>query len=267
MKSLIKVNENDVRWVEGMTLSELQTRYKPKADITVYNGFPVTDDIEVQPGDTVSFIRRGEKPGPEEMKRLLVARHSPQIYEKVNQRTIGIAGVGGLGSSLAIALARLSVGTLVLADFDIVEPSNLNRQQYLISQIGSLKVNALKDNLGAINPYLKIEIHAVKIDGSNIKEVFGDCDVIAECFDNPESKSELVEFVLKHLTAPIVAVSGIAGYQDVEKLLCRKLFDRLYVIGDGVTAAAPGMGLMAPKVGVAAHLQANKILELLLEMG
>jgi sulfur carrier protein ThiS adenylyltransferase len=263
---MIKVNEKDIPLQDGMTLHKLKQQIKPEADITVYNGFPVNDDIEIKAGDRICFIRKGEIPEKEEMKQLIVSRHSPEVYEKVFNKCIGVAGAGGLGSSLAVALARLSVGKLIIADFDVVEPSNLNRQQFFIDQIGILKVDALKENLERINPFLEVVAVREKLDKQNIPEIFSECDVIAECFDNPEFKSIIVETVLRTLKKPIVAVSGIAGYNHAEKLVCRKIMKNLYMIGDGITAAAPGMGLMAPKVGIAAHLQANKILEILLEL-
>jgi sulfur carrier protein ThiS adenylyltransferase len=261
---MIRVNEKEFPWTEGMTLAALRTAHKPDADITVYNGFPVADDRSVQDGDTVCFIRRGEMPSETEMQQLLVSRHSPKIFDAVKDRTVGIAGVGGLGSALAIALARLSVGKLIIADFDVVEPSNLNRQQYFCDQIGMLKVDAMQANLARINPYLEVETIADRIDADNIARYFGAADVLAECFDNPESKSIFVETVLTTLRKPVVAVSGIAGYHDAEKLVCREPMKNFYLIGDGVSAAQPGAGLMAPKVGIAAHLQASKILDLLL---
>ena len=266
MIATIKVNEKEIAWEEDVRIHELRSRYKPNADITVYNGFPVTDNVEIHPGDQVCFIRRGEVPSKDEMKRLITARHSPKVYDKICQRTVGIAGAGGLGSSLAIALTRLSIGNLTIADFDIVEPTNLNRQQYFTDQIGLYKVEALRDNLSRINPYVNVTIFNERVDRNNIGRIFRDCDIVAECFDNPESKSELVEIALRELRKPIVAVSGIAGYHDADKLICRNIRKQLYVIGDRISAAEPGNGLMAPKVGIAAHLQASKILELLMEL-
>ncbi len=263
---VIKVNEKDLPFENGVTLFQLKDKYKPDADIVVYNGFPVVEDVSLKDGDQICFIRRGEIPDAEEMKQLIISRHSPAVHKKIENKCIGIAGAGGLGSSLAIALARLSVGRLVIADFDVVEPSNLNRQQYFIDQIGMHKVNALKDNLAKINPLLDVQIVNRKLDESNIGDTFRECDVIAECFDNPESKSIIVEFVLSKFDIPVVAVSGIAGFENAHELKCRNLMKNLYVIGDGITAAAPGMGLMAPKVGIAAHMQASKILELLLKI-
>ena len=262
----IKVNERDIHWEKGVKINDLKARYKPGADIIVYNGFPVSENVEIHPGDYISFIQRGEIPDSEEMKRLIIARHSPEVYDKICNKTVGIAGAGGLGSSLGIALARLSIGNLIIADFDVVEPSNLNRQQYFMDQIGMYKVDALRDNLKRVNPYLEISIFNKRIDRHNICTIFKDCDVIAECFDNPESKSEMVETVVRLLKKPIVAVSGIAGYRDANKLICRSMGNQFYLIGDGITAAKPGIGLMAPKVGIAAHIQANKILELLLDL-
>lgn len=262
----IKVNEKELPWEPGLSLLAARQRWKADADITVYNGFPVNDDRELQPGDQICFIRRGEIPPAEEMRRLIVARHTPFVYEKISVKTVGIAGLGGLGSALAIAMARLSVGALVIVDFDVVEPSNLNRQQYFVDQIGLPKVEAMRVNLAKINPYLTVIGHHEKITRDNARRLFSACDAIAECFDNPEAKSELVETVLRELKNPIVAVSGIAGYSDADKLVCRERFHNFYVVGDGVTAAQPGAGLMAPKVGIAAHIQANKILELLLDL-
>ncbi len=252
-------------WKPGLNLAALRARFKPEADITVYNGFPVSGDVDVEPGDRIYLIRRGEIPDADEMRRVMIARHSPDVYDAVHARTVGIAGAGGLGSAVAIALARLFVGRLIIADFDVVEPSNLNRQQYFVNQVGMPKVEALRSNLEKINPYIRIDTVEERVNGHNIARIFKDCDVLAECFDDPEAKSELVEVALSRLTAPIVAVSGIAGYSDIGKVVCRQPMNRLYVIGDGESAACAGHGLMAPKVGVAAHLQANKILELLLE--
>ena len=114
-----------------------------------------------------------------------------------------MAGAGGLGSSLAIALARLSIGKLIIADFDVVEPSNLNRQQYFIDQLGLYKVEALKENLARINPYLEVSISHERVGRNNISTLFKNCDVLAECFDNPVAKSELVEITLRELSIPM----------------------------------------------------------------
>ena len=262
----ITVNGRPESFEDGTTLSKVRQTCKTDADITVYNGFPVKEDLVVVDGDRVALIKRGEIPSFEEMKFLIQSRNSPEIYDQIGGRTVAIAGAGGLGSAVAVALARLFVKKLIIVDFDVVEPSNLNRQQFFFDQLGMAKVAALKENLKRVNPYLEVEIHNTFVDANNIESLFAEADVIAECFDTPSSKKVLTETVLTKMKCPIVAVSGIAGHLDVEKMICRRVSDRFILIGDGITGARPDMGLMAPKVGVAAHLQASKIMEFLLEL-
>ena len=139
----ILVNEISMEIAEGTTLFQVRKRCNPGADILIFNGFPVQEDRPLAEGDRVVLIRRGEQPSPEEMEALLVSRHTPGVHQRVREASVGIAGVGGLGSAVAIALARVGIGQLLIADFDVVEPSNLNRQQYFIDQIGLPKVEAL----------------------------------------------------------------------------------------------------------------------------
>ena len=84
----------------------------------------------------------------------MASRHTPGVHALLKQACVGIAGVGGLGSAVAVSLARIGVGKLIIADFDVVEPSNLNRQQYFVDQLGYFKVDALTENLRRINPYV-----------------------------------------------------------------------------------------------------------------
>ena len=128
------------------------------------------------------LIRRGELPGPEELEALLVARHGPGVHEKVKRARVAVAGCGGLGSTLAIALARTGVGALVLVDFDVVEPSNLNRQQFFVDQLGQPKVEALASTLARINPYVELERHRLRLRADDVPGLFGTADVVAECF-------------------------------------------------------------------------------------
>jgi sulfur carrier protein ThiS adenylyltransferase len=178
---------------------------------------------------------------------------------------VGIAGLGGLGSAVAIALTRIGVGRLVLADFDVVEPSNLNRQHYFIDQIGQLKTEALAQNLTRINPYVRIETHTVRIVADNAPKIFDDVDVLVEAFDNPQAKTALIEgFTAAFPGKPVVMASGLAGHGPGHLIQVTKLGPQIYVVGDLESAAQPGRGLMAPRVGVAAHIQANTVLRLLL---
>jgi sulfur carrier protein ThiS adenylyltransferase len=103
------------------------------------------------------------------------------MKEKLGRAVVGIAGLGGLGSNVAVALARTNVGKLIIADFDKVEESNLNRQQYFVDQLGRGKVEAMTENLRRINPNVEIEGHQIKLTADNVLKIFGDADVIAEC--------------------------------------------------------------------------------------
>jgi sulfur carrier protein ThiS adenylyltransferase len=223
------------------------------------------EDRVLQPGDEVIFIRRGEVPNKEELEVLMAARHTPGVHAKLKQATVGIAGLGGLGSAIAIALARIGVGRLVLADFDVVEPSNLNRQQFFTDQIGLPKVRALTENLGRINPYVALEGHEVRLTPENVPSIFAKVDVMVEAFDRADQKAMLVEsFSKARPDVSIVVATGLAGHMPSNTILTQKFGKNMIVVGDLITAAAPGTGLMAPRVGVAAHHQANAVLRLLL---
>jgi sulfur carrier protein ThiS adenylyltransferase len=261
----IWIAERAVEVEPGARLFALRDRVKPGADVVIYNGAPAGADRALAEGDRVVFIRRGERPGPDEMEALLVARHTPGVHAKIKRAAVGIAGLGGLGSAVAVALARIGVGRLVLADFDVVEPSNLNRQQYFVDQIGLPKTEALAENLRRINPYVRLETHAVRLVPENIPSIFGAVDVLAEAFDRAEEKVMLLDrFASAFPDRPIVMVSGLAGHGPGDAIRVRRLGGRVYVVGDLESAAEPGRGLMAPRVGVAAHLQANVVLRLLL---
>lgn len=249
----------------GTTLYELRDSCFPDADVLIVNGFPVSDDQSLEEDDRVVMIQRGKIPAADEMEALMMARHTPGVHEKIKKGVVGIAGVGGLGSNIAIALARTGVGTLIIADFDVVEPSNLNRQQFFIDQIGLPKVEALKETLLRINPAVKIVSHFTRITPENLDAIFGSVEILVEAFDSARQKAMLTNCFLKnHPDKRLVAASGVAGFESSNSIVTQELTDNLILCGDGITAAAPGCGLMAPRVGVAAHHQANAVLRLLL---
>lgn len=261
----ICINEKSVDTVNGISLAKLAEEYKPGADLLILNGFPAPAETAVQEGDQIFLIRRGQQPGRDELENLMAARHTPGVHAKLKQACVGIAGVGGLGSAVAVALARIGVGRLIIADFDIVEPSNLNRQQYFIDQIGYLKVDALVENLSRINPYVRIESHPLLLTPENIPVIFDSCSIIIEAFDWAEMKAMLVDTVLSKLPqTTVIAASGLAGYGPNNTVATRKVSQRLYLVGDNVSEAKPGSGLMAPRVGIAAHHQANQAVRIIL---
>ncbi len=262
---LIKVNEKEVSIPSTFSLLHFRDQFKPNADVIIYNGFPVTSDHPLKQGDEIVFIQKGETPSAEEIECLMMARHTPGVHQKVKKSVVGIAGLGGLGSAVAITLARIGMGTLILADFDVVEPSNLNRQQYFLHQIGMPKVEALKENLLKINPYVHIQLYNERLDRRNIERIFKEADVVVEAFDRADEKAMLINVVSEKMPDKyIVAASGVAGYGDNNEIETVRFSSRIFIVGDQKTAAQPGVGLMAPRVGIAAHHQANTVLRILL---
>jgi sulfur carrier protein ThiS adenylyltransferase len=263
---MLKVNEKEIAFQSGLKVTDLVKQYKADADLFIVNGYPALPDTELYDGDVCCLIKRGEVPSCDEMEHLLMARHTPGVHTKVKDSVVGIMGLGGLGSVVAGALARVGVGKLVIADYDVVEPSNLNRQQYFIDQIGMKKTVALAENLKRMNPYLTIETRDEMLTEENIPQLFAGVDVLAECFDQAEMKAAALQAVLLNMPdVGYVGASGMAGYEDGNLIVTRRVSPKVYIAGDGETAACPGQGLMAPRVGIAAHHQANQILRILLE--
>lgn len=261
----IYLNEQPVDIATDTSLYEVRAQHRPEADILIVNGYPVNADQDLQHDDRVVLIQRGQQPSADELDALLTARHTPGVHDKIKHSCVGIAGVGGLGSAIAVALTRLGIGKLIIVDFDLVEPSNLNRQQYFVDQIGQPKVTALKENLQRINPGVEVVAHHQRVTDDNLVELFASVDVLVEAFDAAEQKAMLTRtFLSKVSDKPLIAASGMAGYEPSNSIRTQKVGNRLYLCGDGTTAAEPGRGLMAPRVGIAAHHQANAVLRFLL---
>ncbi len=234
-------------------------------NLMIVNGHPVDGDYVLSDGDDVWFLNKGEI-GKDELERLLYLRHTPGVQKKISQSVVGIMGLGGLGSVVAGALARVGVGTLILADFDRVDPTNLNRQHYYIDQIGMSKVNATADNIRRMNPYLRLVLHNTRCDASNIPILFKEVDVLVECFDDPVMKATAFRLVLTQMkNMGYVGASGMAGFGENNTIITKHHSRQIYLVGDDVSEAKPGEGLMAPRVGIAAHHQANQVLRILLE--
>ncbi|NCB29035.1 MAG: sulfur carrier protein ThiS adenylyltransferase ThiF [Clostridia bacterium] len=200
-----------------------------------------------------------------ELHDALVARHGADVQAVLDRATVGIAGLGGLGSNIAVHLARLGVGHLVLVDFDVVDVTNLNRQHYTMKDLGVPKTLALLEQLEAINPYLNYETYTERVIPSNAVRLFAGCDVLCEAFDRADQKAMLIETLLPALPeVPIVSGSGMAGSGSANDIVTRRRMGRLYVCGDGTSDVADGLGLMAPRVAVCAAHQATAALRLLL---
>ena len=203
--------------------------------------------------------------GREDIEAVLAARHTDAVQDRLKKGVVGVLGLGGLGSAVATALVRIGVGKLLLADYDIVELANLHRQHYFLDQVGLLKTEAMKQNISRINPFIRVEIIEKCLTESMIPHYFQDVDVLVECFDRPEMKAMALRVALTSLSGvAYVGASGVAGYGKNNLIKTKKIGDRAYLVGDGESAIGPDQGLMAPRVGIAAHHQANQVVRLLL---
>ncbi len=190
-----------------------------------------------------------------------------EIKDHLSKFRVGIAGAGGLGSNCAVALARSGIGTLVIADHDIIEKNNLNRQFYFINQIGSLKTVALKENISRINTDVNVITHQIMLNKENILQIYSGCDIIVEAFDNAIMKEMLVETVqMKMPGVPIVVGSGMAGWGKNNEISTRMLDGTLYVCGDERSESSEMLPPMAPRVGIVANMQANVVIEILMNI-
>jgi len=187
-----------------------------------------------------------------------------KIKEKMKNSSVGIAGLGGLGSNAAVALSRAGIGRLVLVDFDKVEESNLTRQYYFLDQIGKLKAEALKENINKINPEVTIEVYNIKLEDGSMEKPFSDVDVVIEALDNAETKASFVEEIMTKLPdKPVVAASGVAGYGHSDRIKTKRL-GNLYMCYDECALSSDEDVLMAPRVALMANWEANITLEILL---
>ncbi|MGL6292173.1 sulfur carrier protein ThiS adenylyltransferase ThiF [Eubacterium aggregans] len=186
------------------------------------------------------------------MAEVLTARHGRAVQEKLDRGRVAIAGLGGLGSTIDISLARAWVGHLHLIDFDRVDLTNLNRQQYGIADLGQLKTEALTAHIQAINPYLHITNNSLRIPDDLIHELFSEDEIICEAFDRPEEKAMLVNGLFDYYPEKwLVGASGMAGYASSNTIVTRQMASHYYLCGDGHTDLRTPGGLMAPEWGSA----------------
>lgn len=206
-------------------------------------------------------------PSKEEMLDALVLRQGAQNVQKLQAATVAVCGLGGLGSNVAISLARAGVGKLILIDFDTVDITNLHRQQYKACQVGMPKTEALSQNLKEIAPYLQMETHFARMTEENTLALVAHADVVCEAFDNAEAKAMLVNTVLeKNPEQVLVAASGMAGFDSANSISTRKVMKNFYLCGDGSSDVNDGIGLVAPRVMACAAHEALTIVRILCGM-
>lgn len=189
----------------------------------------------------------------------LIQKMGPAVVERLREIKVGIAGVGGLGSNCAANLVRCGFRRLKLVDYDTVEASNLDRQFYFADQVGLTKVDALKHNLLRINPQLDVEALVLRIGEGDSGNIFNECDIVAECLDSAEAKSQLVAELLP-LGRLIVAASGLGGYGKTDQIKVHRITENLVIVGD-LTSDTADHPALSPRVSITAAKQADVILE------
>lgn len=179
--------------------------------------------------------------------------------KKIKKVKVGIAGAGGLGSNCAQYLVRSGFKQLVLADFDMVDYTNLNRQFYFLHQVGMHKVEALEMNLKNINPGIAVTKVTERLNKDSMGKYFADCHVVVEAFDDPRCKRELVETFMS-TGKLVVAASGIAGWGRSDEIKVRRVKNNLYVVGDFVSEVRENCPPVSPRVNIVAAKQADIVL-------
>lgn len=203
-------------------------------------------------------------PSREVMREALNIRHGEDLQNKISAARVAVCGLGGLGSNIAIALARAGVGHLHLIDFDRVDLTNLNRQQYAVGQLGQYKTDALRETLSLISPYCDVTCDTIQVTEENLPDLLKTEDYICEAFDRAEAKAMLVSGVLEHFPEKyLVAGSGLAGLGSANTIQTRRVSQRFYLCGDGTSDSSVGLGLVASRVLVCAAHEANMILRLI----
>lgn len=196
----------------------------------------------------------------------LKKRHGEVIQNKFSHGVVAICGLGGLGSNIAISLARAGIGKLILIDYDRVDVTNLHRQQYKAKQVGLYKTEALYENLKEIAPFIDLEIHTVCITEDNAGDLLRGAQIVCEAFDLPENKAMLANVVLEAMPDTyLVAASGMAGIFPANAIKTRRITDRFYLCGDEVSDVLEGGGLYASRVMLCAAHQAHAVLRILAE--
>lgn len=194
----------------------------------------------------------------------LLKRNVKGISKKLKKTRVCILGLGGLGSNVAVLLARSGIGFLKLVDFDTVEASNLNRQQYRISHIGIKKTEAMKSIIKEINPFVETDILDIKVDRENIYSTVGDIEIVVEAFDRAETKAMLMEELLTNTNKIMVSASGMAGLGSANEIVTKKIKDNFYLVGDNYSDYKEYSGIMSTRVMICAAHQANVVLRLVL---
>lgn len=248
---------------ENLTYKEFAKDY----DLFVRNGYAISVDEPIRQGDNVIAIKKNQPLSPDTLEELIACRNGEFVTSKLQNAKVCVCGLGGLGSHIVAMLVRLGIKNLKIVDFDVVDITNINRQNYFLQDVGKKKTQATLEIAKNINPFANIECVDAFVDENNLLDIVGDCEIVVEAFDNKLSKATLANTLLEKTDKWVVASSGMAGYDSANQIKSKKIFKKLVVCGDMQTEAQEGVSLLAPRVMICAGHQANAVLRILLGLG
>lgn len=248
------------------TLKELKKELNiNKTTYVLVNGTKTCKNKNLYNNISVSFIKKNSFVSLKEYNSMMSCRYGKETFNKIKSAQVAVAGLGGIGSNVAIMLARTGIGKLFLVDFDKVDVSNLNRQHYFIEQLGSFKTKALKEQIKKINPFVKVKTKNIFIKEENIKMLFYKYKIICEGFDKAQNKAMFINTILTKLPESyIIASNGMAGYSGANDIKTVKKTKKLYVCGDFKNEVNENNSLYATRVQVCAAHVANIAVRLVL---
>ena len=186
----------------------------------------------------------------------------PEQLAAIQSKKIGIGGAGGLGSNCAMMLVRTGFKRLEIIDQDVIDASNLNRQQYFANEVGLPKVEVTRKRLLDINPDAEIIIHQTQWSETAAGKFFVGCDFIVEAFDAADWKYRFVQYYAPRFPVLISGV-GMAGLIEKQPMTMKKI-GNVYICGDRSTDSALGHPPMAPRVTQCSAMMAEIVLDLTL---
>ena len=195
------------------------------------------------------------------MRDEILKRQDPEINEILKNAKVSILGCGGLGSNIAIVLARCGLGEIHIYDYDQVELSNLNRQNYDQNDLGKSKVIQTKKKIEASLPYTKVYAKEVLIGKENLDQISEKTDIFIEAFDKKEMKSLVFEYFLGRDDKKLIMASGLSGLGDFSDIKVKKI-ENVTMVGD--FKSSPDQGLYAPYLGIVSNIEALLALKIII---
>lgn len=196
----------------------------------------------------------------DDIRNKVLARQDPIVNEKLKKAKVSILGCGGLGSNIAMTLARAGVGELYLYDFDTIEYSNLNRQNYTLDELGGDKAELTKKKIESTLPYVKCHSQNIYLTTENMDTIVDNTDIFIEAFDNKESKTMLFDYFVGRKDKYLITGTGVSGLGELSDIKIKQI-NNVTLIGD--FTSNPDEGLYLAYVGIIANLEALTAIKIL----